>query len=200
MADASALGSQGEEEKKPRAKREPILTTFGNDVTLVTCYFLILREHDYRRRQRRSWRLRLPIFGAYRTSMVAQVNAYWACFIFQALAIGLAYATGNLSGGTLYSAMVAASSTFYIAYRTCVVNADKDCRPKIEIHRIKAKSILSVLEEHSRTGLRKEDKLQTTVLQVLADVRCVIGGDDIAEGVLDYWSRNSAEDACYELA
>ena len=144
MVDAFALGSQGEEEKKLRAWSKPLLTKFGDDATLVTWYFLIpqlLREHNYRRRQRRSWRQRLLVFGAYRTCMIAQVNAYLACFIFQALAIDVACAIGNPAGGALYSAIVAATFVFYMAYKTCVVNIDKDYRPRIEIYRMKARSI-----------------------------------------------------------
>ena len=88
--------------------------------------------------------------------MIAQVNAYWACLIFLAIAIGLTCASRNLAGGALYSAIVSVSSAFYIAYKTCVVNIDKDYRPRIEIHQRKAKNIHSVLEWHSRTVLRED--------------------------------------------
>ena len=93
--------------------------------------------------------------------MIAQVNVYQACFIFQAIAVGLASASRNLAGGGLCLAIVAALSAFYIPYRTSVVNADKDCRPKMELHRRKAKGIQSVLEEHSRTDSREDSASKT---------------------------------------
>ena len=131
--------------------------------------------------------------------MVAQVHAYWACFIFHALATGLACASGNLAGGGLYSAVVAALPTFYIACRTCVVNADKDCRPRIDLHRRKSRSIESMLEEHSRTTLRKEDALQTKVTRLLEDLSEIIARDVVTEEALNYWSKIVAEYVHYEL-
>lgn len=158
MADASAFGRTGDEAKRLKATRQPLLATYQNDGTVVTLILLILqllREYDFRPRQRRFWRL--PTFGAFRPSMVALVHAYWACFIFQALAIVLSCALGFLTQGPLFSAIVAATSYFYMGYRSCVVNIDKDCRPKLDLHMRKAKSIESVLFEHEQKGLQDND-------------------------------------------
>ena len=182
MANASALGSKDDERKKLQARRQPLLDKFGDDGTVATCYLLtlqLLREHDCPRRERH-WCL--PAFGAYRTSMVALVNAYWTCSILSALVVGLCGACGILTGWTLVSAALAIPLASYLSYRQCVVNADKDCRPKIELHHRKSKSVWSVLDDHIRAKLIGDDDAIVGVLNTITEI---IGGDVVAEATLD---------------